>query len=338
MYMDIDVDEDQDQDQDEEEEEEDHEVVEFDDDHPYSRSVLEFAEQFEDFESVSFVNMSTAVVVDYLPASTRMIRLLNSPNITFRGHFNTRRIIIHGPAVGFNDVHFRIDECHIYNCHLQPNQLTLRNTIRLIITNTQLYVGSLRNAKVYDIYFRRILGDLSFFTVPELADIVQIITIVPNDAIQGSIYLTNIPESIQAIRVATGELSDDAFDMIHRHTQRLRYLYGQDIVAMDVIYFNREIESNYDRDDGISLDFAQEDHNRETMADGIEAELNNTEGDQRRLPTMLNNEIMQYIYGDYYGQPRLSGAGARSRSRNEKSKSERKSKRKSKSKSKLVKV
>ena len=310
-------------------------IITFDEYQPYSRSVLEAR---QDLLTVIFSGIANTVV-DYLPSSIIELQLYDSENVTFscdenisldigqiiikNSHnvtFNCNIVVdfvmLYGVS-SFNDhgilsaidmyMDFNIQLSDFQSRYLHANQLTLRNTNRLRIRHRKLDVDSLRNINVTEMRLTKCTSyNDGAFILPRLAN-VQRLTIIPEGRIPGDIHLTNIPESLQILRVPWGELSDQALDMIHSHTQRLRYINGQNSVTLQVI----EIEAEYDDSDDEELqDFTNENRRRDTMADEIEREVN-----ELVLPAPLHSQIMQYVYGDHYSQPRNGGSGTKKKKR-----------------------
>lgn len=296
----------------------------FDDMIPYSREVIDNGGL--GYLRVVFGYTYDAVVVDHLPVW--YMRIINSPNLTFqRGEygqtFMVKTVTISGPGMAaFNDEPFRLQSLSISDVYLAPNQLTLRTTPDLFLSYVDLRLESLSDADVINIRFDQcIMEDLPGFIIPRLLGRVQTITVRYT---VGGIHFTNIPDSLQSITVPKGELSAEALEMIHTHTQRLRYIYGRSSL--------RVIEMDF-AGNAIEMDFTLENFNRDEVATQVEERL------KRYLPSPLNNQIMQDAYGTHYEKPRFGGARSRSRARSRarprgKSKSKRKRKRKKAIKSK----
>ena len=301
---------------------------------PYTRDKVLHGEGFE-FFSVIFESIQAAVVVDYLPTTTKEIQLTNSPNITFdnsRFNVSTRDVILWGPAIRFNDAIFHLEECFVDH-HLDGVlDLTLRNTQSLFLRHTKLHIDSLRNVSANAIY---IYGDCidtkndGFkFQVPELAEGVQTIYILTDLLL--TVHLTNIPNSLREITVGKFCLSEESLILINNHSQRLRYLFGQ---PLKVFQINRLDYLEYPEIEPELIDFTRNDRSRDLE---VAAFINRPPS--YNAPDLVNSRIMEYVYGDYYGQPRHDGInindGTTRRKRKRRAIKNRKRKSRGKSKSK----
>ena len=269
---------------------------------PYSRDRVLHGEG-SIFFSVVFESIQAAVVVNYLPTTTKEIHLTNSPNITFdNSHFNvsTNDVILWGPAIKFNDAIFHLNECFVDH-HLDGVlDLTLRNTQSLVLRHTKLHIDSLRNVSANEIY---IYGDCidtkndGFkFQVPELAEGVHTIYILTDLLL--AVHLTNIPNSLRIMTVGYGCLSEESLNLINNHSQRLRYLFGQ---PLQVFQINRLDYLDYPEIEPELMNFTRNDRSRDlNVAAFIDRRYYNA-------PDLVNSRIMEYVYGDYYGQPRHDG-------------------------------
>ena len=290
-------------------------MIRYDQNNPYSRnSMLELETQFE-VRRVEFVNVQEPTVVDYLSPSVTVIMIDTSPNVTFSVSFpNVKRMHVTGRSITFEDDMFP----HLNNCSigpsqyyedtdprvfLEPGQLKLRNTNKLVIYSAVMHADSLRDAHVHQIVLLSCQDSRPIpMIVPVIADGVTVLTVQPTLATPGGVHLASIPETLINLQVPQNDLSSSTIENIHVHNQRLRYLHGPNAIQTRLINYDRVLE-NYE--DIQPQDFTQENADRDLNVQRIREALVQQFGD------LAANQMLQNLFGEHYGQAAYGGGGRR---------------------------
>jgi hypothetical protein len=284
-------------------------------DNPYSRnSMLELETQFE-VRMVEFVNVREPTVVDYLSPSVTMIMIDTSPNVTFSVPFpNVNRIHVFGESITFKDDMFPLlgncvigpsqhNEDNDPRVFLEPGQLKLRNTNKLVMHNAVMHADSLRDAHVHQIMLLSCQDSRPIpMIVPVIADGVTVLNVHPTLATPGGVHLTSIPNTLRYLQVPQNDLNSSTIENLHVHNQRLRYLHGPNAIQTRLVNYDRRLQ-NYD--DTQPEDFAQENADRDLNVQRIRETL------VQRFGDFAANEILQNMYGEHYGQAANGGGGRR---------------------------